>query len=271
MNISPKVSVVIPCFNNAQTIIETLNSVINQKYDNIEIIIVNDGSSDDSEAVILDFINNKSNIALINKKNSGPSNSRNKGSERATGKYLLFLDADDKIAPSFIYKCVKCLEDDEKLNLVCSKAEFFGAKKGPWELPEFKFPNFLIDNCIPITTMIRTDVFNKLGKFDENLNFEEDWELWIRIITELGGVYRIPENLFFYRKRFDKSSLSDNKNLDAIKEKTRLYIYNKHYEQYSKNGYDIISLTTSKEQNVYYKKKYYNVWYRKLFYSIKKK
>jgi glycosyltransferase involved in cell wall biosynthesis len=271
MNNNPKVSVVIPCFNNETTIIETLNCILNQEYKDIEVIIVNDGSKDNSKEVITDFIINKSNLNLINQNNSGPSNSRNTGSETASGKYLLFLDADDLIAPSFIKKSVELLEKDEKLNIVYSKAEFFDAKKGIWNLSDFKMPNFLIDNCIPITALIRTEVFRKVGKFDEKLGFTEDWELWIRIVLQFGGVYQIPEVLFYYRQRYDKSSITDNKNLDAVKERTRLYIYNKHYKYYATNGYDITSILTSKTQNERYKIKYYNVWYRKLFYLIKNK
>ena len=245
----PKVSVIIPCFNNEQTIIETINSIINQVYSYIEIIVVNDGSTDKSKEIVYDFIkkNETTNLILINQINSGPSKSRNSGSIKATGEYLLFLDADDIIDSNFISKCVYCLEQNKDLNIVYTKAAYIGARQGNWNLPDFKLPNFLIENCIPISALIRSDVFNKVGKFDENLNFIEDWELWIRIIMEYGGVHQIPEVLFFYRKRFDKSSLTDDKNIDLIKDKSRLYIYNKHYNYYKKYGYDIVTLTTTKK------------------------
>ncbi len=272
MNNSPKISVIVPCYNNDQTIIETIESITKQEYSPVEIIIVNDGSTDKSEDIVSSYIkiNNAVNIALINQDNSGPSKSRNNGAEKATGKYLLFLDADDLIAPSYIKKSIECLENNPMLNIVYSEAEYFGAKKGKWNLPEFKLPNFLVENCIPISAIIRNEVFTKVGKFDENLNFVEDWELWIKIIMEFGGVYQIPETLFYYRKRFDKSSITDNENIESIKDWSRLYIYNKHYKYYLEHGYDIVTLTSTKERSELYKRKYYNVWYRKLFYKLKK-
>ncbi len=272
MNFCPTISVIIPCFNNEETIIETIESITKQEYSSYEIIIVNDGSTDKSADIVSNFIkiNNSNNITLINQINSGPSKSRNNGADKATGKYLLFLDADDLIAPSYIKKCIDYLEQNQNINIVYSNAAFIGARKGNWNLPEFKLPNYLVENCIFISAVIRKEVFDKVGKFDENLHFLEDWELWIKIIMEFGGVHRISETLFYYRKRFDKSSITDNENIELIKDSSRLYIYNKHYKYYSKNGYDIVTLTSTKEQSERYKLKYYNVWYRKLFYKFKK-
>ncbi|MFV8345313.1 glycosyltransferase family 2 protein [Flavobacterium sp. ZB4P13] len=273
MNPIPKISVIIPCFNNETTILETIESVNQQEYSSIEMVIVNDGSTDRSTQVISDYIknNNAANITLINQVNSGPSKSRNNGADKAIGKYLLFLDADDIIAPSFINKCIEHLEKDQTLNIVYTEAEYFGAKNRAWILPEFKISNFLESNCIPISAVIRNEVFKEVGKFDENLNYTEDWELWIRIVKEFGGVHKIPESLFFYRKRFDKSSITDDKKNWNIRDQSTLYIYNKHYAYFSENNYDIETLLKSKDSNGKYKKKYYNVWYRKLFYKITKK
>jgi glycosyltransferase involved in cell wall biosynthesis len=272
MNTIPKISVIIPCYNNETTILETIESINQQEYTSIEMIIVNDGSTDKSEQIISDYIkiNKITNILLINQINSGPSKSRNNGADRATGKYLLFLDADDIIASTYITKCIRYLENHQTLNIIYSKADYFGAKNKTWNLPDFNLQNFLESNCIPISAVIRNKIFQKVGKFDENLNYTEDWELWIRIVKEFGGVYKIPETLFFYRKRFDKSSITDNKKNKKIRDKSTLYIYNKHYEYFSKNNYDIETLLKSRDSAQKYKKKYYNVWYRKYFYKIKK-
>ncbi len=265
----PKISVVIPCFNNANTIIETIESVIKQVYSSIEMIIVNDGSTDSSEQVISNYIESKkiTNITLINQVNAGPSKSRNNGANIATGTYLMFLDADDLLAPTYIDTCITHLERDKNLNIVYTEGEYFGAKKGKWNLPNFSIPNFLESNCIPISAVIRNEVFKKVGGFDEKLGYTEDWDLWIRIVQEAGGVYKIDQPLFFYRKRFDKSSITDNsKNLG---QQSTIYIYNKNYSFFAANGYDIETLLQSKDSNGKYKKKYYNVWYRKLFYKLR--
>ena len=110
-----KISVVIPCFNNENTIIETIESVLKQSYSSIEMIIVNDGSTDQSEQVICAYIESKkiTNITVINQVNAGPSASRNCGATKATGEYLMFLDADDLLAPTYIDTCISKLKEDK--------------------------------------------------------------------------------------------------------------------------------------------------------------
>ena len=266
-----KISVVIPCFNNENTIIETIESVLKQSYSSIEMIIVNDGSTDQSEQVICAYIESKkiTNITVINQVNAGPSASRNCGATKATGEYLMFLDADDLLASTYIDTCISKLKEDKSLNIVYTAGEYFDAKKGKWKLPAFSIPVFLEANCIPISAVMRTEVFKKVGGFDPNLGYTEDWDLWIRIIQAVGGVYKVDEPLFFYRKRPDKSSITDNsKNLG---QQSTIYIYNKNYAFFASNGYDIETLLQSKDSNGKYKKKYYNVWYRKLFYKLRNK
>src|SRR5690606_10832622 len=89
------VSIVMPCYNAEKYITETVNSVINQTYKNWELIIVNDGSTDNSLNMIKEFAANDNRISFIDKSNSGVSDSRNKGLEKAKGEYIAFLDADD--------------------------------------------------------------------------------------------------------------------------------------------------------------------------------
>lgn len=273
MNQNDKVSVIIPCYNNESTIIETLESVCLQDYNTIEIIIINDGSKDLSKEKVENYILSKKSldITLYSQINLGPSQSRNIGASKSSGKYLLFLDADDKIEATYISQCVAVFNKNSTINIVYSDANYFGAQEGKWKLNDFKLPQFLLANCIPICAMIKKDVFNKVGTFDENLTFTEDWELWIRIVKDFGGVYKIPSSLFFYRKRDDNTSLSDNKDVNDNNDKSKLYIYNKHYDYYKKFNLDITSLFLANQELEKVKKKYYSIWYKKIFYSLKKK
>jgi glycosyltransferase involved in cell wall biosynthesis len=100
------VSIIVPCYNHAQFIIETLSSVLQSSYTNIEIIIVNDGSTDNSEEIALEFCQIHPNILYLNQKNSGPASARNHGIHNAKGKYILPLDADDIISIDYIEKAV---------------------------------------------------------------------------------------------------------------------------------------------------------------------
>ena len=201
------ISVIIPCFNNQQTIDETIQSVLQQSLTNWELIIVDDGSTDESVNLINSIIevNNSKNIKLICQENSGPSKSRNKGAAIANGKYLLFLDADDLIHSSYLEKAVKLLEENSQLHLVYSNAEFFEAKKGAWKLPAFSKKGLLLENSIFMSAVIRTEDFRIIGGIDETLNYIEDWELWLRLVYAFDGVYKINETLFYYRKQIGRA------------------------------------------------------------------
>ena len=262
------VSIIIPCYNNEKVIAETIDSALSQSYKSIEIIVVNDGSTDDSAKVVENISTKYSNISFYSKENRGPSHTRNFGAQLSNGKFLVFLDGDDKLHTNYIQKCVAEYLKNPHLNIVYSHAEFFGSKSGNWNLPDYRQKSFLIDNCIPIFAMIKRDVFFDVGQFDENINFIEDWELWIRILKKYPGVYKIPETLFYYRKSGEKNSLTDlNEKQNDISDNARLYIYNKHYTYYKENGFSISNLITSVGDNLKYKEKYYSIWYRKYFYK----
>jgi glycosyltransferase involved in cell wall biosynthesis len=266
------VSIVIPCYNNHDTIVETLESISSQDFKDFEIIIVNDGSTDTSKQIIEEYCTkSKSTITLINQENSGPSFARNKGASCAKGKYLLFIDADDKMASNYISECLQVFKNKPDALIVYSEIELFEAATGKWELNNFKLPDFLITNCIPICGLIETEKFKDIGGFDTEISFTEDWELWIRFIQKFGlGVYKIPKPLFFYRKRFNQNSLTDTKGQHVYGEKCRLYIYNKHYDFYKKHNLSLDNLFNFRHNYFKIYKKYYNTWYKKLFYSIKR-
>ena len=272
MNNNFTVSIVIPCYNNQDTIVETLDSIKNQDFSNFEIIIVNDGSKDNSEQIIKEYSNASSlKIDVINQENSGPSIARNNGAGRASGNYLLFIDADDKIAPTYISECLDVFKNKSDAIIVYSEIELFEAETGKWELKDFKLPDFLINNSIPICGMMETSKFKEIGGFDLNISFTEDWEMWIRFVEKYGeGVYKIPKPLFYYRKRHNQSSLTDTKGNNEYGEKCRLYIYNKHYDFYKKNGLSLETLFETRYKYFKIHKKYYNLWYKKLFASVKK-
>ena len=106
------ISVIIPVYNKDRQIIDCLNSVINQTYKNYEIIIINDGSTDQSERKILDFIENKQNVKYIFQKNQGVSSARNTGIKAARGEYIVFIDADDYIDNDYFEKLMEYKNSD---------------------------------------------------------------------------------------------------------------------------------------------------------------
>jgi len=273
MTIPDLVSIIIPCYNNETTVVETLASVVKQTYDPFEIILVDDGSNDKSVATAESYLlqNEHLKYIILHQKNQGPSKARNQGASQASGSYLFFIDADDRLHPDAISEFVLILKTDPAINIVYSQTEFFGAQEGVFILNDFKLPQFLYNNCIPISAMVRKDVFYAVGGFDENLRYQEDWELWIRIVKSYGGVYKIPTTLFYYRKRFDKSSLTDTRENNSVEETSRLYIYTKHFDFYKQYNLDIPRVFDFVEESNRLRKKYYGMWYKKLFYCIVKK
>lgn len=265
------VSIIVPCYNNESTIKETIDSIVGQTYENIEIIIVNDGSTDNSESIIKKITSENKTVSSILQENSGPSYSRNQGALAANGFYLVFIDADDVIYKNFIEEYVAAFEQNNDLQLVYSRAEFFGDKKGEWILPEYNLKNFISENCIPIFAMIKREEFLKAGMFDSNLKYLEDWELWINITKNKNAVYRIPEILYKYRKIKNSKSLTTLNKIDDVQDASRLYIYNKHYDFFKENEFSISNLMKQNNDAVKYKNKYNNIWYRKLFNKIFKK
>ena len=205
---SPTVSVMIPYYNCKEYIVETIQSVLSQSHQNFEIIIVDDGSDPEHADYLREFLADKPAIRYAVQNNQGVAAARNHAARLAGGKYFLFLDSDDLILPDYIEKCVTVLENNPDCKLVYPLAEYFDAQEGLWNLPDYDgLESLLKGNRIPIISMHRAEDFVSLGGFDENLTTHEDWDLWIRLLSNGGTVIRIPEVLFRYRKRRDGLSL----------------------------------------------------------------
>ena len=205
---SPTVSVMIPYYNCKEYIVETVQSILSQSHQNFEIIIVDDGSDPEHADYLREFLADKPAIRYAVQNNQGVAAARNHAARLAGGKYFLFLDSDDLILPDYIENCVVVLENNPDCKLVYPLAEYFDAQEGLWNLPNYDgLGSLLKGNRIPVISMHRAEDFVSLGGFDENLTTHEDWDLWIRLLSNGGTVIRIPEVLFRYRKRRDGSSL----------------------------------------------------------------
>ena len=143
----PKVTVVIPCYNQGQYVDKAVESVLNQTYQDFEIIIVNDGSTD---AFTNNLLKNyhKPKTRVIHTRNQGLASARNNGIREAKGEYILPLDADDKIGNEYLEEAVMVLDEKPGVGIVYSEAETFGAVNGKWEMPEYSIEEILIDNII---------------------------------------------------------------------------------------------------------------------------
>ena len=204
----PKVSVIIPCFNQGQFLREAVDSVVAQTFDDLEIIIVNDGSDDEQTLSVFDDLK-VDRARIIYTENQGLPNALNNGIEVSKGSYILPLDADDRLDGSYIAKAVAVLESDEEAGIVYCQAELFGEENGRWELPEYRFPDILLGNVIFNSSLFRRSDWETVNGYNANMSRGlQDYDFWLSLI-ELGRtVVCIPEVLFFYRKHPGSKSRS---------------------------------------------------------------
>lgn len=206
------VSVVIPMFNAKNTIASAINSVLAQDYENIEILVVDDGSTDGSLDLVRHF---GKRVRLFQGCNHGPAAARNHGARKALGQWIAFLDSDDAWLDSKLRlqlqftggnKWAYC---DSKfvggINDKRLRSEFSAMYEG-WVLTELVLDNFIATS----TVIIDREIFLKSGGFDESLDSVEDWDLWLRISSQQPVSY-LHQSLVNYRVH--ASSLSrDPKN-----------------------------------------------------------
>ena len=226
-----KVSVVIPCYNQSKYLPDAVLSVINSTYKNIEIIVVNDGSTDITEENLKKLL--PDNVILLNQKNSGVCTARNNGINASTGEYILPLDADDKIAPEYIEKAVKILDENPDTGIVYCEVQFFGSKNDKWDLKPATVKNMLIQNRIYPSGMFRKSTFKEVNGYNPYMNIGcGDWDFWLSIIETGVKVFQIHEILFYYRKSQNQATQIALRFINYIK--IRINIIKRHKKLYLK-------------------------------------
>ena len=207
-------SVIVPLYNKEKCIARTINSVLSQSYTNFEIIIVDDGSTDNSAAIVKSMTDSR--IRFFQKKNAGVSSARNYGIEKALGEWLFFLDADDILLPSSLEKLYKvCISSDAKVDIVSgnyvrvSKNKIYPHGNETYsglvqEKDKYKYFFFNKFAMCPGTTLINKMLLKNI-RYDEQFCRYEDLEFMLKLMQN-AIIYVIPDVLFEYR--LDNSSAS---------------------------------------------------------------
>ena len=197
----PLVSVIIPVYNAAPFIRETLDSVQASTYRPLEIVMVDDASTDDSLAIITAYANEHDNCRVFPQAALGVSATRNHAIREAQGTYILPVDADDKIGATYIEHAVQVLEQHPDVRVVGCHARMFGDVNKPWQLPHFSHALLARKNMIPVTSLFRKADWERAGGFCEQDIYREDWDFWLSMM-ELGGTYHLLDEVgLFYRVR----------------------------------------------------------------------
>jgi glycosyltransferase involved in cell wall biosynthesis len=206
----PLVSIIITCYNQKKYIEDAVESVIAQTYPNWEAIIIDDGD-ENIEKYLLGYLQKyQQKIRVFKGNNFGSSKARNYGASLSDGKFLVFLDADDKIHPKYFEKAIKVFQENPNIDIVYPDTQHFGEGTGIWISPEYDFHNLTQGNFMVISSMIRRNAFVEVNGYDSNnFNYWEDWELWINLGAHGHYGKHLNEILFYYRFHQDGSSESE--------------------------------------------------------------
>lgn len=250
--VSPKVSVVITCYNYAKYLKESIDSVLGQTFRDFEVIVINDGSTDNNDEVIGPYLD-KERVVYIKQDNKGQACAKNNGIWNAKGKYIAFLDADDYWEPEklekqvpildsdpcigVVYCAAKFMDDEGNLTLLDKRLKYLQPKRG-WVTKYLLFDNF-----VPFSSsIVRREVFDKVGLFDESLRMSIDWDLWLRSSVHFKFEY-VDEPLMVYRVGHP-GQMSKNSDM-------RKYFSNIVYKRFVENNPQYINMMLRRQIEQY--------------------
>lgn len=198
------VSIIIPVYNGEKTIRETILSVLNQTYQNFEIVIINDGSTDSTLEVISSIPNPQ--IKVFSYPNTGVSASRNRGITLASGEYISFIDADDLWTPDKLEAQLKALQEHPQAAVAYSWTDWIDESGqviyggGHHQIAGEVYAHLFLGDFIEggSNVLIRKSALDEVGVFDESINFSEDWELWLRLAARYQFEV-VPRTQILYR------------------------------------------------------------------------
>lgn len=248
---NPVISIIVPCYNQAQYLSETLLSVLNQDFQDWECLIINDGSPDNTEEVAKEWVAKDNRFKYLPKPNTGVSDTRNYGIRQAKGEYILPLDSDDKIDNLYIKKALEVFETIPDTKLVYSDIILFGKRNKEIVLPEYNFESLLFENILFSSAIFRRSDFIKTNGYNTNMaNGLEDWDFWISFLNKDDKVIKINGFHFFYRiKDISRSTAIDgDQNEDLL-----LQIFKNHSDLYLK----YLNPIRDHIKADYYKERYY--------------
>jgi len=231
---SPRVSIIIPCWNAEAYVADAISSALAQNYDNKEVIVIDDGSTDQSLAIIKQFSDR---IVWCSRANQGCGKTRNHGIQIATGEFIKFLDADDFLLPGCIFSQVKALSAlignefpvgrmyrlEDSIGLIVPHGERdHSVRRGE------SITDLLIDVPVITAPLYRRDVLLNVGGFDETLAIREDFDLFVRVLIAGANPVLTSEPVGVYRNHLSQGRVS--RNVGEGKALNQLQMYEKLFE-----------------------------------------
>jgi glycosyltransferase involved in cell wall biosynthesis len=225
MTRSCKVSVIMPCFNHGEFLPEAVGSVKNIKRDDIELIVVDDGSTDERTRKEIDELC-KQGIKVIRQDNKGPAAARNVGIRASQGEYLFPLDADDHLRCGWINHGIGILESDPGVGVVYGDAQCFGTRTHRWQVGPFDADRLLDWNFIHASALYRRSVWEQNSGYEETRLVQglEDWDFWLGALEHGWRFAYVTEVFFDYRQA--EQSMSTR--AAPFKDQIREFVARKH-------------------------------------------
>lgn len=228
------VSIIVPIYNSEKYLYQCINSIINQTYDNIEIILVDDGSTDKSVEICREFAERDQRIKFLSQINSGPSVARNIGINHAKGNYIQFVDSDDTLEKNATEELVNAIR--KGFDLVICGYKIVQMNKNIYRVPSIsgnfsresflkRFGVFIKDNLInsPVNKLYRRDILNNnYIRFDENINLGEDLIFNLQYLEYCNKISVIPDVLYKYQK-FNTNSLTQGYRKELFQNQQMLF------------------------------------------------
>ncbi|QEC69074.1 glycosyltransferase [Panacibacter ginsenosidivorans] len=225
----PLISVITPCYNQGQYVEDAIQSIPYEKVNfDIEHIIIDDGSTDSFSLQKFKELE-ESGTNIIHQENKGLATTRNIGISMAKGKYIIPLDADNKLNDVYFTKAIDILEQHDNIDVVYGDFTVFGTGQRTHETGDFDICNMIEWNKIDACAIFRKSAFDRVDGYDTNMVFGcEDWDLWLNLYFNGSNFYYLPEVAFYYRV----TSQSMLQNItEPNKQVIRQYLYKKYHQQ----------------------------------------
>lgn len=250
----PSVTFVIPCFNHGKFVAKAVDSALGQVDAAVRVVVIDDGSNDGTTPSACDRCAGDG-VIVLHQENRGLPAARNRGAAESKCEFLVFLDADDWVAPRFVTKLHAALRAEEEhagqrgrtgdptsrpplISHVYCQERLVEKGRGIWRVPEWDPVQMMVTNLHPVTTLVKRECFDAVGGFDESMrDGYEDWDLWLRFVERGWRGLRVREPLFVWRRHSDQTMV-----MHAVKNHRVLYgrIVEKHRALYDLHAGELV-------------------------------
>lgn len=198
-----RVSVVVPCFNSQEWLPETVASVFAQTWTRVQLVLVDDGSTDQTLALCEQLLHGKPADCgvVVSQPNEGLAGARNRGIAEATGRYVVPLDADDLLEPTMLEVCARALDETPDVDIVYTDRQDFGDSDTRWTPGTFELGRLKYFNQVHYCAMYRRSLWARLGGYRKNVTGFDDWDFWIAAAAAGARARYLAQPLFRHRRR----------------------------------------------------------------------